>query len=331
MFSKLKKISFIVMLFCNVAGLTLLFLLYGPYPNFRSLYITSAMTTLEHKYLAKVFYDDKTINKVMSQNYITQVDGTTDLNKIDSSKPIYKSIYDKEILNKDKNNPYYKIIDVKGKNYIGYLVAIYQPKKLIVGTAEHAGYNGTSLTKIAKSYDARLAINGGGFTGDVKTRRPAGDVISQGELAYSTTNAKWTQYIGLTKDHKLYLSKSNGPDLIKQGVRDAVSFGPFLIVNGKSSIIKGNGGWGVSSRTAIGQRQDGIILLLVIDGRQARSIGASLKDVVDIMQKYGAYNAANLDGGGSTGLYANGSLVNQPSGGTKTGERNIPNAWVLIK
>lgn len=331
MFSKIKKLLFGAMIFANLAGLTLLFLLYGPYSSFRNLYITSAMTTLEHKYLAKVFYNDKTISQVMSQNYITQVDGTTDLNKIDSSKPIYKSIYDKEILNKDKNNPYYKIIDIKGNSFIGYLVAVYQPKKLIVGTAKHAGYNGTSLTKIAKSYDARLAINGGGFTGDVKTRRPAGDVISEGQLVYSTSQAKWNQYIGLTADDKLYLSKSNGNDLMKQNVRDAVSFGPFLIVNGKSSIIKGNGGWGISSRTAIGQRQDGIILLLIIDGRQARSLGASLKDVVDIMQKYGAYNAANLDGGGSTSLYANGSLVNHPSGGTKTGERNIPNAFVLLK
>lgn len=324
-----KQTLFKLIVIFNISGFLFLFLFYGPYNKIRDLWITSAMTTFSHKYLAYVFFDEETIIKTMNNNRIIENTDTTNLDAINSNQLIYTSKYDKEILQKDKNNPHYKIIDINGKGYVGYLAVIYHPEKLIVGTANHAGTNGTFLTKIAKSYNALLAINGGGFAGDVKTRRPAGDVISQSNWIYKSS-VKSLSYIGLTEDHKLFLTK-NKDLLVKNKVRDAVTFGPFLIVNGKPSIVKGNGGWGISSRTAIGQRRDGIILLLAIDGRQTRSIGASLKDVSDIMLRYGAYNAANLDGGGSTSLYANGTLINKPSGGTKTGERNIPNAWVLLK
>ena len=63
------------------------------------------------------------------------------------------------------------------------------------------------------------------------------------------------------------------------GIRDAVEFGPFLIINGKSSFVRGNGGLGIAPRTAIGQRKDGIALFLVINGRLANSIGADMEDL----------------------------------------------------
>jgi len=103
---------------------------------------------------------------------------------------------------------------------------------------------------------------------------------------------------------------------INNGIRDAVTFWPFLIVNGKSSFVKGNGGWGTAPRSAIGQRQDGIVLFLVIDGRMVGRPGADMFDLVEIMQRYGAYNAANLDGGTSCGLVVNGELINDPVNGS---------------
>jgi exopolysaccharide biosynthesis protein len=110
-------------------------------------------------------------------------------------------------------------------------------------------------------------------------------------------------------------------------IRDAISFGPALIINGKPLIKKGDGGWGIAPRTAIGQRKDGTILLLVIDGRQKSSIGATLKDVQNVLLEYGAYNAANLDGGSSTTMYYNGNLINSPS--DILGERAIPSAFII--
>ncbi len=68
----------------------------------------------------------------------------------------------------------------------------------------------------------------------------------------------------------MYLGKISTSRAIEFGIRDAVEFGPFLIVNGKSSFINGNGGYGVHPRTAIAQRKDGIVLFLVIDGRSLK-------------------------------------------------------------
>jgi exopolysaccharide biosynthesis protein len=111
-------------------------------------------------------------------------------------------------------------------------------------------------------------------------------------------------------------------------VVDAISFGPALIINGESVPILGSGG-GLNPRTAIGQRADGAILLLVIDGRQPHSIGATLRDVADVMADFGAVNAANLDGGSSTLMVYNGEILNSTS--LLTGPRRIPTAIVVSK
>ena len=116
-------------------------------------------------------------------------------------------------------------------------------------------------------------------------------------------------------------------DLKKFSVTEAVSFGPALVVNGQETIKSGDGGWGIAPRTAIGQRSDGAIILLAIDGRTAKSLGASLKDVQNIMIQYGAYNASNLDGGSSTSMYNDGSIINNPC--NALGERAVPSAFIV--
>ena len=118
----------------------------------------------------------------------------------------------------------------------------------------------------------------------------------------------------------------------KQKIRDGVTFGPFLIVNGKPSSVSGNGGWGTAPRTALGQRKDGIVLMLVLDGRMIKRPGADMDDLIEIMQNYGAYNAANLDGGTSSVMSVNGKLINYPidsTGAHKT--RYIATGFGLIE
>lgn len=105
-------------------------------------------------------------------------------------------------------------------------------------------------------------------------------------------------------------------------IKEAVSFGPALVVNGKPMIKSGDGGWGIAPRTAIGQKADGTVIFLVIDGRAISSVGATLKDVQNIMLDYGAVNATNLDGGSSTTMYYKGKVINNPS--NPLGERMVP-------
>ena len=75
------------------------------------------------------------------------------------------------------------------------------------------------------------------------------------------------------------------------------------------------------------KRKDGTVIFLVIDGRQLHSIGATIKEVQDIMIAEGCVNAANLDGGSSSVMYYEGKLINSPS--SKYGERPLPSAWIV--
>ena len=95
------------------------------------------------------------------------------------------------------------------------------------------------------------------------------------------------------------------------------------------SPVPGNRTAGLNPRTAIGQRSDGAILLLVIDGRQVISIGASLWDLVDIFQKYGAVNACNLDGGSSTLMWYQGDYINNCA--SVIGIRPVPTTFLVLK
>ena len=89
----------------------------------------------------------------------------------------------------------------------------------------------------------------------------------------------------------------------EQSIRDGCEFGPVLIVNGEVNQAVYSGNSGYNPRTAIGQRQDGAVIFVCADGRQAGSIGATYKDIIDILQEYGAFNACNMDGGSSSIMY----------------------------
>ena len=335
----------VVLLICIglVFGSILGFLLYGPYPKFRHWLITTAMTTMNHQYLAKWFYSDKTIDDVLKKNYVKESGEGTDTSKVtfvdySKTKVMYKNKYEKEILTKDKDNDLYKLININDGSMRGYLVVIYDPSKVKMETASSMGSKGEMLVSMAKRTNSVVAMNASGFIDpnyNSNGGRPYGVVIKDGKIVSNLEKANvGGGVIGFTKDNKLILGKMSGEEALKKGVRDAMEFGPYLIVNGKPSFIKGNGGWGTAPRSAIGQRQDGIVLFLVMDGRDyAHGIdGVGMVELTEILAKYGAYNASNLDGGTSSGLVINGELINKPVNGS--GEkltRAIPDAWVVTK
>ncbi len=315
-----KKILIVFIVLFLLGGGTGLFLLYGPYAGFRNWLITSAMTTLSHQYLATWFYSDETIKEVLENNKVIEVNEDTDatkvsVNAIDFTVESYTNEYDKEILTKDKGNDDYKVINISGKGYKGYLVAIYDPSKIKVMTSKYLGSTGQYLVKMAKEQGATVAINGGGFYDPNYSSNggiPQGTVIQNGKIVSTRSYNKSGGIIGFDKNNKLILGKMTGKEALAKGIKEAVTFGPFLIVNGKASFVKGNGGWGTAPRTAIGQRADGIVLFLVIDGRTVKYPGADMGDLVEVMQNYGAINAANLDGGTSSALVINNKLINDP-------------------
>lgn len=337
-----QKIVVILICLGLICGAGVSFLLYGPYPNFRNWLITTAMTTMSHKYLATWFYDDETINKVMQDNYVKESNEETDLNAISfvdysHSKVMYKNKYEKEILTHEAGDTY-KLININEDGMRGYLVAIYDPSKVKVATASNMNNSGEMLTTIAKKNNTVVAMNASGFfdPGYVGNGgKPHGAVIKNGKLVSNLARSNVSGgIIGFTNDNKLIMGKMSADEALAKGVRDAIEFGPFLVVNGEPSFIKGNGGWGTAPRSAIGQRQDGIVLFLVMDGRDyAHGIdGVGMIELTEIMMRYGAYNAANLDGGTSCGLVINGELTNKPVNGSgKKVTRAIPNAWIVTE
>jgi len=336
---KIIKKIIITLVILMILGIgTVGFLLYSPWPNFREWLITTAMTTMNHKYLATWFYSDETIEEVLNRNKVIEIEETTNPDLIEQKEEEvveYANEYERQILERDLEHEDYKIINIEGKGYSGYLVAVYDPSKVSVVTTKRLNVTGQYLVKMAEDNNAQLAINGGGFedpnynsTGGT----PMGTTIVNGKIITSGTYSGSGGIIGFTKDNKLVLGKMTAKEAINMGIRDAVSFGPFLIVNGKPSFIKGNGGWGTAPRTAIGQRQDGIVLMLVIDGRTATRPGADMSDLTEIMTNYGAYNAANLDGGTSSALVVNNKLINDPidsAGRHKT--RPIATGFIVSK
>ena len=277
--------------------------------------MTTAMSTMNHQYFATTFYNDKTIEKVLAGHSIVEPDGNTNTELIMGDTKKYIDEYDKEILERRKNDTY-KLIDINEKGFSGYLVAIYDPSKIKVTYSKNLGTSGEYLVDMAKREKAVVAINGGGFldqNGLGTGGQAIGAIISNGKII---SNYGRSQYgggiVGFTKDNKLYLGKISAEEAINIGIRDAVEFGPFLIVNGKSAFINGNGGYGTHPRSAIAQRQDGIVLFLVIDGRSIKSKGADMNDLVDILLRYHAYNASNLDGGNSSALVIDNKIINHP-------------------
>ena len=337
----IKKILITIAILIVIGVSTLGILLYGPYNGFRDWLITSAMTTMTHQWIAYLFYDEDTINAVMASNRVDEVQEDTDTNAIvvgvsEEPEKTYENEYEKAILEKNNPSDTYKIIEIEGKGYSGYLAAIYDPSKIHTLVTSKIGTSGQYLTTMAKNNKAVVAINGGGFDDpnySSNAANPLGITYSKGKLLTSYYYAGAGGIIGFDTNNKLVLSSKCTEQSAKSlKIRDAVTCGPFLIVNGKKSGVVGNGGWGTAPRTAIGQRKDGIVLFLVVDGRTVKRPGADMDDLIEIMQNYGAYNAANLDGGTSTAMAVNYELINDPvdsSGAHKT--RFVSTGFGLIE
>ena len=318
-------------------------LLYGPWHSFRNWLITTAMTTMNHQYLATWFYDDKTIEKVLSQNYVKESEEGTDSSQVTfvdytTSNQMFLNKYDKEVLTKNNKNDVYKLININENKQRGYLIVVYDPSKVKIATAKTMGKSGQMLVTIAKDNNALVAMNASGFIDPnymSNGGKPHGAVIKDGKLVSNNERAPvGGGIIGFDNNNTLILGKMTAQQALNKGIRDAVEFGPFLIVNGTPAFIKGNGGWGTAPRSAIGQRKDGIVLFLVMDGRDyANGIsGSDMVDITELLLRYGAYNAANLDGGTSSGLVVNNELISKPvNGNGQKQTRAIPDAWIVTK
>jgi exopolysaccharide biosynthesis protein len=298
-----------------------LIVFYGPFDNVKRTIVGAAMTTLSHQYIAKTFLSDAQINKILEGQTIEVIEQNENS--------------DVKIGNKHDSN--IERYEVQGKKFKGYMLIVHDPTRIKVGYTKKLGKEGQLTSQIAKDNNAVAAINAGGFTDKSADElwtgtggQPTGLIIADGQVKYNDIKGEDEKRdtVAFTKKGLLLVGPHSLSDMKKLEVTEAVSFGPALVVNGQPTIKSGDGGWGIAPRTAIGQRNDGSVLLLVIDGRQVSSLGATLKEVQDVMLQYGAVNASNLDGGSSSTMYHAGAIVNNPS--DSLGERAVPSV-ILVK
>lgn len=304
--------------------------------RFKAFWIPTAMTTMSHQYLAYTLYDEDVVNQVMSENYIEQIDEVIDLDEIvigsTKEKTHYSNKYEEELFTRDPGNEVYKTIRIIEPKFKGWLIAIYDPSDVELAVSARLGKMGQSVNTLVKNNGGLVGINGGGFEdldGWGNGSIPYGVIIKDGQIIWDHPGGSGG-IIGFTADHKMYLTYDEPEKAIEAGVVDAVEFGPNLIANGKTAKIHGDGGWGTAPRSIIAQRKDGVVLFLIIEGRlPGYSIGATMNDAIEILLRYKAYNASNLDGGASSTMSIEGKLWNRACAGGEYGGRTVSNAWIV--
>jgi len=289
-------------------------IVHGPSPEAKNLFVTTMLETGQAKWVVGLFLSKDEIEEIVNMNAMATIeeDSNSELIVLDSKLDMEKITVEK----------------IEGDNFTATLMTVNDPSRVFVGTTYPWGELGKELDKIVKQYKATAGINGGlYYSAKNNGGKPYGPVVSNGEIQnMGQLGMAGLVLIGMTEENKLVVIDINGKkeaevrQIIKdQKIRDAVAFQDEasdknnhfvkLIINGNKRELNGMGS-GANPRTAIGQTADGRMLLLVTDGRGANGhLGATASDLIEIMDRYGAVNAANLDGGSSTCMYYNGEWL----------------------
>lgn len=288
----------------------------GPSSTARDLFVVSMTETSMGTVFARIFFSQEEIDGIKAQNSVIPSEENTDTSLIQ--------------VEENKEAEPIVIEEVSGSTYKGKIMLISDPGRLRVATRGEFSMEarGKSVKQMCEENSAIAGINGGWFAdpdGRGKGGMPIGLVISGGELLHGELDETY-EIIGFDNNNVLFTGYVTARKALEMGIRDAVCFGPSLIVNGEPITVKGLGS-GLNPRSAIGQRADGTVLLLAVEGRRASSLGATLNDIIGIFAEYGAVNAANLDGGMSSILYYDGEYITESC--SPSGPRVVPTAFIV--
>lgn len=333
----------------------------------RTIWIETAMTTGSHGWLATAFIPADIIDGVVdnSAGNIDVVGGLEYLNPKNNSEETNST---GAIIHKDegipaetqKTDPEPAVVDILGQaalkvgqndyagnkvlindveqglvtseiigsGYKGLIMLIDDPSRVFIGVTPTPNVEGLRIKSMLTQYDSIAGINASGFS-DHNGNGTGGQVVG---LSCSKGNM-WGDYINyygsvvLTENNKLVVG--NISIWNNYNIRDGIQFGPVLIADGKKQV-SGSAGYGLQPRTAIGQREDGVIIFLVIDGRDVtHSIGCTVGDMADILMEYDVINAACCDGGSSTVLAYDGEILNRNCASNPSIGRRLPNAFLI--
>lgn len=350
-FKKLMSAAISVLTCCCVLLSGYIALLYVDIPfitPLRNLWIETAMTTHSHQWLATAFFPKWLVDELLANTVTTE--GVTSITQIQTPPPTENeddtpvdvlgqanltvggkdSLGNKVLVNDIEQG--IVIVEVKGEQFVGKIIFVDDPSRIIVGSTNRKGVHGQLLCDLMKSYDAIAGVNASGFydaDGHGRGGQINGLCYSQGEIWGKRTSET---SVCFDENNRLIVGKLD--DWESANVRDGIQFNhPVLIADGvqlmKTNRYHGSG-FGIQPRTVIAQRADGVVMLMTVDGRQVGySVGAKLGECADILLEYGAVTAGACDGGSSSVMAYNGKVINIPSTPMKDTGRYLPNAFLV--
>lgn len=303
----------------------------GPSPTVTAIFCRSVRETSAIQWVANIYLSDEEIDQYKSQSTENVATETVNTSLIQIQQGQASTQEEGGV-----ESPALELIEIADGTIKGKLLIVKDPTRVILGTSDNMGYQaGLQLTDMVAKYNGVAGINAGGFNdenGRGNGGIPQGLVITNGGLAWGNRGTTYN-VIGFDKDHILHVGTMTGQQALDAGIQYAVSFvthdglASALIINGE--VQYQNLASGVNPRTAIGQREDGAVLLLVLDGRSINTLGATMENICDVMLEYGAVNAGNLDGGSSSVMVYEGEIIN--SCASVTGPRNIPTGFIVLQ
>lgn len=301
----------------------------GPSPTARDLFVMSVRETSAVYWLADLFFTEEQIAA------IEKGDETMEFEDTDTSLIQRPTNPESDTDNTDawglvdEDGDGIIVEPVTGDGFSGYMMVVLDPSRVIMGTfPEDYDVRGYTVSQMVEKYDAVAGINGGGFEdqdGMGDGSQPNTMIVYEGQIYYPEKGVR-DGFVGIDEEGILHVGRFSASQAEKKNVRYGVGFGPVLISNGEAAKTYASG---VNPRTGIGQRSDGAILMLVIDGRQVSSLGATYADMQQIFLEYGAVNACNLDGGSSTVMWYQGDYINHCA--SVTGIRRMPTTFLVLK
>lgn len=299
----------VIALILVAACLALNLIFNGPSPAARDVLTMSLLEPSGTKWIPGLFMDAETLDSIRTREDSNLTDEFSNTSEIVINKDAAISTGTDEWANFPDG---IRFESHSGDTYNAHIMIVRDPSKVYLGTSTEnfsTSIPGTRIDDQIETDGAIAGVNAGAFF-DNGTSDPSVGSVPEG-LVYSKGACKWTTgsppngikgFAGFNKDNILVvaqdnLSKAQAEEL---NIRDGCCFGPVLIMNGEinQEAYNSNSGW--NPRTAIGQRKDGAVVFVCIDGRQAGSAGGTYKDVIDIMIEYGVVNACNMDGGSSS-------------------------------
>ena len=332
---------FLLLLFTLIllAASTLVMVMYtvfnGPSEAARNVLTMSLTEASATKWIPGIFLGDETVEEIRNKSGEALEEEFSDASQVVISK-------DGALTDSDEWAGFpdgIRIEEYKGETYNAHIMIIRDPSQIYMAISTDGDFSkdipGTRIHNEILDEGAIAAINAGAFNDDGAANSyagsiPAGLLMVNGEVKSNQFHSLVPEegFAGFTFDNILVVAKSMTPERAKDlGIRDGCAFGPVLIMNGTVNQEVYNANSGYTPRTAIGQRADGAVIFLCIDGCQFSSLGGTYRDVIDIMVEYGAVNACNMDGGSSSVMMY---LDSQGRYG-KAGEYVMINSYSLLQ